>query len=105
MEVELSKITNELHSLIDAYRVSEAPTDAMALGDFLIRLISRPYLVEDRSDHMVYTWETAQEAQEYANVLIEAQGQSAGEAPFGVNHKTRKLMVVDEQNWWQPRVK
>lgn len=104
-DLAMSALTNELHALIEAYRISETPTDALALADFLSTQTRNPYLVEDRKDGMVYAFETLDEARQYADVCIDAQAQPKGETPFGVNHKTRKLMFVDEQSHWQSTVR
>lgn len=101
----MSVLTNELNRLVEAYRISETPTDALALADFLVAQMKAPYLVEDRKDGMVYAWETLEEAREYANTCILAQDQPSGETPYGVNHKTRKLLIIDEQSHWQSKIR
>jgi hypothetical protein len=101
---QMSMLSNELQALIDQYRITEAPTDALNLADWLVTQTKAPYLVEDRKDGMIYAWETLEEARQYANTCIEAQGQAASEARIGVNHKTRKVIVLDEQNYWQGAV-
>lgn len=96
--------TEQLHALMEAYRISEAPTDALALADFLVAQMSRPYLVEDCSDNSVYEWATPGEAADYATTLIEAQHPPTGPAGPrypGVNHKVRRLMFIEEQLRWQ----
>jgi len=100
----MTELTNKLHALIGAYRASEAPTDAVALADYLVAQTGRPHLVEDCSDGMVYAWETAEAAAEYAGVCILAQHPAEGQRAPGVNHKTRKLMFVDEQTRWQGKL-
>jgi hypothetical protein len=97
----MSTPTERLLGLIEAYRISENPVDAVALGDYLVSQLSRPYLVEDLSDGMVYEWATPSEAAEYATACIEAQHPPVGANPYGVNHKVRRLMFVEEQTRWQ----
>jgi hypothetical protein len=97
----MATLTEKLHGLIEAYRISETPTDALALADFLVAQLSRPYLVEDCSDGAVYEWGTPTEAAEYATACIEAQHPPVGGNPYGVNHKVRRIMFIEEQTRWQ----